>query len=82
MEAVKSTEGVLEDPVPAVILSNFSDNYIQIEVQFWINTFLKNSDLQQIKTKVMDVSHATLRTNGFTFSSEVSTAIEMLNKES
>lgn len=82
MEAVKSTEGVLEDPVPAVILSNFSDNYIQIEVQFWINTFLKNSDLQQIKTKVMDACHATLRNNGFTFSSEVSTAIEMLDKES
>ncbi len=82
MEAVKSTEGVLEDPAPAVILSSFADNYIQIEVQFWINTFLKNSDLQQIKTKVMDVSHTTLRTNGFTFSSEVSTAIEMLNKES
>ncbi|MEQ9090519.1 MAG: mechanosensitive ion channel family protein [Balneola sp.] len=82
MEAVKSTEGVLEDPMPAVILSNFSDNYIQIEVQFWINTFLKNSDLQQIKTKVMDASHATLRNNGFTFSSEVSTAIEMLDKES
>ncbi|OAN61180.1 hypothetical protein A8B79_06850 [Balneola sp. EhC07] len=82
LEAVKSTEGVLEDPAPAVILSNFSDNYIQIQVQFWINTFLKNSDLQQIKTKVMNASHATLRKNGFTFSSEVSTAIEMLNKES
>lgn len=82
LEAVKSTEGVLEDPAPAVILSNFSDNYIQIQVQFWINTFLKNSDLQQIKTKVMDASHATLRKNGFTFSSEVSTAVEMLNKES
>ena len=82
IEAVKSTEGVLEDPAPAVILSNFSDNYIQIEVQFWINTFLKSSDLQQIKTKVMDASHATLRKNGFTFSSEVSTAIEMLEKES
>jgi len=82
LEAVKSTEGVLEDPAPAVILSNFSDNYIQIQVQFWINTFLKSSDLQQIKTKVMDASHATLRKNGFTFSSEVSTAIEMLEKES
>jgi small-conductance mechanosensitive channel len=82
MDAVKSTEGVLEDPKPAVIISNFADNYIQIEVQFWINTFLKKSDLQQIKTKVMNASHATLRKNDFTFSSEVSTAIEMLNKES
>ena len=82
MDAVKSTEGVLEDPKPAVIISNFADNYIQIEVQFWINTFLKKSDLQQIKTKVMNASHATLRKNDFSFSSEVSTAIEMLNKES
>jgi small-conductance mechanosensitive channel len=82
MDAVRTVEGVLEDPKPAIILSNFADNYIQIEVQFWINTFLKNSDLQQIKTKVMDASHAILRKNDFTFSSEVSTAIEMLNKES
>jgi len=82
LDAVKSTEGVIKDPAPAVILSDFSDNYVQIEVQFWINTFLKNNDLQQIKTEVMNACHAVLRENGFTFSSEVSTAIEMLNKDS
>lgn len=82
MGAVRSTKGVLEDPAPAVILSNFADNYIQIEVQFWINTFSKNSNLSEIRTEVMNECHDVLRKNDFTFSSEVSTAIEMLEKES
>lgn len=81
LDTVKSIEGVIEDPTPAVILSDFSDNYVQIEVQFWINTFSKNSNLSEIKTEVMNACHSVLRENGFTFSSEVSTAIEMLNKE-
>jgi len=81
LSTVKATEGVLEEPKPAVILSEFSDNYVQIEVQFWINTFSKDSNLSAIKTEVMNGSHSILRENGFTFSSEVSTAVEMLDKE-
>jgi small-conductance mechanosensitive channel len=81
IEATKATEGVITAPEPAVIVSNFSDNYIQIEVQFWINTFSKHSNLSKIKTEVMNACHSALRGNGFTFSSEVSTAIEMLDKE-
>lgn len=74
---VRSKEGVLEDPKPAVLLSEFSDNYVQIEVQFWINTFSKHSNLSEVKTDVMNACHSTLRENGFTFSSEVSTAVEI-----
>ena len=82
LSVVSTNEGVLEDPKPAVILSDFSDNYVQIEVQFWINTFSKHSNLAEIKTNVMESSHSTLRENGFTFSAEVSTAVEMLDKDS
>lgn len=82
LKTTSSIEGVIEDPAPAVILSEFSDNYVQIEVQFWINTFSTRSILQEIKTDVMNACHTVLRENGFTFSSEVSTAIEMLKKES
>lgn len=77
LSIVRSKEGVLEDPKPAVLLSEFSDNYVQIEVQFWINTFSKHSNLSEVKTEVMNGCHSILRENGFTFSSEVSTAIEM-----
>lgn len=82
LDTVHACEGVIKDPKPAVILSQFSDNYVQIEVQFWMNTFLKNNDLQEIRTEVMNACHSVLRENGFTFSSEVSTAIQMLEKES
>lgn len=82
LRATRSVDGVIEDPESAVLLSEFSDNYVQIEVQFWINTFSENSNLSEIRTEVMNACHDVLRTNGFTFSAEVSTAIEMLDKES
>lgn len=82
LKATRSVAGVIEDPASVVLLSEFSDNYVQIEVQFWINTFSKRSNLSEIKTDVMEGCHVVLRANGFTFSSEVSTAIEMLDKES
>lgn len=82
LQATRSVTGVTEDPASAVLLSEFSDNYVQIEVQFWINTFSKQSNLSEIKTEVMNECHSILRENGFTFSSEVSTAVEMLNNES
>jgi small-conductance mechanosensitive channel len=82
LSVVNNTEGVLEEPKPAVILSDFADNYVQIEIQFWINTFSKFSNLSQIKTEVMEASHSILRENDFTFSSEVSTSVEMLKNDS
>lgn len=82
LKATRSAVGVIEDPAPAVLLSEFSDNYVQIEVQFWINTFSKQSNLSEIKTEVMNACHSILRENGFTFSSEVSTAVEMSKNES
>ncbi|MEP1152655.1 MAG: mechanosensitive ion channel domain-containing protein [Balneola sp.] len=82
LKATRTVVGVIEDPASAVLLSEFSDNYVQIEVQFWINTFSKQSNLSEIKTEVMNECHSILRENGFTFSSEVSTAVEMLKNES
>tara|TARA_R110002124_G_scaffold185196_1_gene352654 strand:- start:319 stop:1158 length:840 start_codon:yes stop_codon:yes gene_type:complete len=81
LHTTRAVDGVIEDPKPAVILIEFLDNYVQIEVQFWINTFSKHSNLPAIKTEVMNACHTVLRENGFTFSSEVSTAIEMLDKD-
>ncbi|MFY0684718.1 MAG: mechanosensitive ion channel [Balneola sp.] len=82
LKATRTVVGVIEDPASAVLLSEFSDNYVQIEVQFWINTFSKQSNLSEIKTEVMNECHSILRESGFTFSSEVSTAVEMLKNES
>ncbi len=82
LDAIKKTEGVLDEPAPNVQVSNFLDNYIQLEIFFWINTFSAFSNLGDIKTQVMENTKEILIENGFTVSSEVSTAIEILQKDS
>ncbi len=82
LETTASISGVLKDPAVAVLFNEFADNYLKIEVQFWINTFSKKSNLGAIKTEAMNECHRVLKEYGFTFSSEVSTSIEMINKES
>lgn len=78
LETINKIEGVLEDPASNVQVSNFQDNYIQLEIFFWINTFSEFNSLGDIKTLVMENSKEVLIENGFTVSSEVSTAIEIL----
>ena len=82
LKTTSNVEGVLDEPPPVVVLSEFADNFVKLEVQFWINTFSKHSNLANLKTEVMNACHEGLVEAGFTFSSEVSTAVEMLNKES
>lgn len=78
LDTIKKIEGVLEEPTANVQVSNFADNYIQLEIFFWINTFSSFSNLGDIKTQVMESAKEVLIENGFTVSSEVSTAIEIL----
>lgn len=78
LESIKKIEGVLEEPAPNVQVSIFADNYIQLEIFFWINTFSAFSNLGDIKTVVMESTKEVLLDQGFTVSSEVSTAVELL----
>tara|TARA_R110000868_G_scaffold235273_6_gene489086 strand:+ start:34065 stop:34901 length:837 start_codon:yes stop_codon:yes gene_type:complete len=80
LEGINKIEGILDDPSADVVISTFADNYIQLEVLFWINTFSEFSNLGRIKTEVMENTKEILIENGFTVSSEVSTAIEILKK--
>ncbi len=77
---------VLADPPPRAILAAFTESYVELEVTFWMNSFAKSRgaktqtialerDLLSVKSEVMELCRRTLADNGFTFSSEVSTAI-------
>ena len=79
-ETIKKIPGVLSDPAPSVQIANFTANYIELEIFFWINTFSELSVLGDIKTQVMEDTKQTLLENGYTMSSEVSTAVEILTK--
>lgn len=78
LETINSINGVLEEPAANIQVSTFQDNYIQLEIFFWINTFSEFSNLAEIKTEVMETTKEVLLGNGFTVSSEVSTAIQIL----
>lgn len=78
LETIKKINGVLSDPAPNIQVANFTANYIELEVFFWINTFSEFSSLGDVKTQVMENTKEQLLENNFTVSSEVSTAIEIL----
>lgn len=68
----------LNVPAPEIQISGFTPGYVELEVFFWINTFTGELDLATVKTRVMNDCHAALTENKFTFSSSVTTAIDML----
>lgn len=76
-EQIKSIEDVLTDPLPTVNISGFTPNYIEIQVYFWINTFNQEISLSTLRTKAMDRCRKKLLADNFTFSSNVTTALEM-----
>lgn len=71
--------GILGEPSPSVEILNFSPNYVELQVLFWMNTFSKHSSLPEIRTQAMDESRSILLQHGFIPSSEVSTAVEVTN---
>ena len=85
-EAAGAIENVLADPAPRATIAAFREGYVEIEMTFWMNSFgtarsaakqriAQERDLLLIKSDVMEACRRTLADNGFTFSSEVSTAM-------
>jgi small conductance mechanosensitive channel len=69
---------VLDDPAPAIQISNFTPTYVELQIYFWVNLFDTDLDLYEVRSRIMDASHQSLSDKKFTFSSNVTTAIDML----
>jgi small-conductance mechanosensitive channel len=69
---------VLDDPAPVIQISNFTPTYVELQIFFWVNLFDTTLDIFEIKSQIMDASHSMLSENNFTFSSNVTTAVDML----
>ncbi|PLX88669.1 MAG: hypothetical protein C0619_12125, partial [Desulfuromonas sp.] len=76
-DAVLKTSGVLTDPPSNVIMSALLPQYVEIQVNFWVDTFDKNHDISSVKNRVMDSCWKTLKENGFTFSSNCTTNLNL-----
>lgn len=73
-EAIPRVEGVLADPPPAVEVSDLSGSWVEIRAHVWVDTF-DGAALEPVLGAVMTEARRVLREGGFTFSSDVTTAL-------
>ena len=76
LEAVGSVEGLLREPPPQVELSGLTPSHVEIKVFFWVDTFAGGA-LPSGRTAAMSAARRALVEQGFTMSSEVTTALEV-----
>ncbi|MEQ8524288.1 mechanosensitive ion channel family protein [Gracilimonas sp.] len=78
LSVVQENTLTLQNPEPKVQISGFTPSYVELEIFFWIDTFSNDLGLGEIRSGVMNASHKALAEKGFTFSSNVTTAVDML----
>ena len=79
LQKVDEYEKVIKSPAPSVQVSGFNPLYIELTVYFWIEVDLSKQEvyLADVQSELMDICRVTLSENGFTFSSEVTNAVDM-----
>lgn len=77
LSTVKTVKKVLKKPVPSVQIKGFDPNYVELQVSFWINVRDQESGLPAIRTDVMNQCRKALIDHNFTFSADVSTAVQL-----
>lgn len=77
-KTITESKMALNDPAPAIQISNFTPSYVELQVYVWVNLFEAELELTEIRSRIMDVCHKALSEHNFTFSSSVTTAVDML----
>lgn len=74
LEEAKKVGDVLTEPAPSVRISDFTADYCELQVFFWVDTE-KGPGLSDVRSSVMASCLRALRDGGYTLSSDVSTAV-------
>jgi small conductance mechanosensitive channel len=77
LETVQSVKRILKKPAPSVTIKGFDPDYVELQVSFWINVKDQESTLPIIRTSAMNACRISLINAGFTFSSNVSTNVDL-----
>ncbi|NNF03266.1 MAG: mechanosensitive ion channel family protein [Rhodothermales bacterium] len=75
-EAIEGSPGVLTTPPPSVEIMDLSDAYVRMQGHLWVDTF-SGSVVSTVRSEAINRVHRALAENGFTFSSNVTTAVDM-----
>jgi len=77
LKAVSETKGVLKRPAPSSSIKGFDPSFVEIQAFFWTSSKNQELDLGVVRTRAMEQARKKLIENGFTFSSNMTTAIDM-----
>jgi len=77
IETTKSTRGVLKSPAVGVSIKGFNPEFVELQIFFWINAKDQELSLGRVRTAVMNNCRLILIEKEFTFSSDVSTSVEL-----
>lgn len=77
LASTRKVPGVLKQPAPIAAVSSLAPEYIELEVGFWVDTREQNTALQPVRTEAIKAARTALRDAGYTFSSDVTTNIEI-----
>ncbi len=78
-QAIGKTDGVIRDPRPYVRVKDFSAQYIEYEIFFFFDVKLCKRGYDDISNDVMINCWRALRDAGMTFSTDVSSGLEILS---
>lgn len=76
LEAIAGCPGALKTPPPIVEIAELADAYVRMQAHLWVDTF-SGSAHTFVRSNAIDRVHQALGENGFTFSSSVTTAVDM-----
>ncbi len=77
LNTVTNTKGVLKKPGAGTSIKGFDPAFVEIQALFWINAKDQELSLGKVRTHAMESCRKALIENGFTFSSDMTTAIDM-----
>lgn len=75
--AAQGVNGALAEPPVAVGISALLAQYIELQVDFWMNTFDQNFEILTVKNQVIDRCCQALKVHGVIISSECSSNINL-----
>lgn len=76
--AVKGTPGVLESPRSTVVMSTLQAQYVELQINFWVNTFETTLSLPEVQNAVMAQCCRALKETKFTFSSDCTSNLRLV----
>ncbi|MDR9419257.1 mechanosensitive ion channel family protein [Gracilimonas sp.] len=78
LNTIMDNQFVLKKPKAEVHISGFTPSYVELTAYFWINTFEQQPELAEVKSQVMKECRQALLDHNYTYSSNVTTAVDML----